>query len=69
MIDRFYTERGTANTFGLMLFSIVSVMIQTGLGRFVANILRLGFEILLFVTYFDIFNLEEWISQFLFIFL
>lgn len=69
MIDRFYAERGTANTFGLMLFSIVSVMIQTGLGRFVANILRLGFEILLFVTSFDIFNLEEWVSQFLLIFL
>lgn len=50
MIDRFYTERGTVNTFGLMLFSIVSAMIQTGLVRFVANILPSQFEILLFVV-------------------
>lgn len=62
VIDRFYTERGTVNTFGLMLFSIVSVMIQTGLGRFVANILRSCFEILLFVTSVRIFNIRKWIS-------
>lgn len=62
MIDRFYTERGTVNTFGLMLFPIVSAMIQTGLGRDVANILRSGFEILFLVTSFRIFNLQEWIS-------
>lgn len=62
MIDRFYTEHGTVNTFGLMLFSIVSAMIQTDLGRFVANILRSGFEILSFMTSVRIFNLQEWIS-------